>query len=156
MDKVSIIEENLKLADWCGSLKGLTDEVWFSTFREGSWGIADVISHFISWDQFLLRYRLPSMITGDEFPEIKVKVETINTEASQYARRPGVMKTVLIEECIAKRKELVSQVVKIPAVRFHQQLTIGGSNVTLVEYFSDFIDHDKHHMDQINAFLGRH
>ncbi|PLS03120.1 DinB family protein [Neobacillus cucumis] len=154
MDKQHIIEENLKLVVWCESLKELTDEVWFSCFSEGSWGIADVISHFISWDQFLLNYRLPAIIHGEEFLEVQVDVETINAKASQYARS-GISKFDLIEKCMAKRNELVSQVESIPAEKFAEQFIFGRTRLTLKEYFSDFIDHDKHHMDQIHDFLMR-
>lgn len=47
MEKERILEEKLSLIDWCQTLKCVTNDVWFDSFRKGSWGIADVISHFI-------------------------------------------------------------------------------------------------------------
>jgi len=152
MDKQEIMAEKLSLIDWCVSLNGLTHDIWFRPFKVGSWGIADVISHFISWDQFLLDYRLPFIIRSTEFPEVKVDVENINVEASRYARS-GINKASLINEFISKREELVSQIELIPAERFHEQIIIGKNSLILSNYFSDLIEHDQTHRNQINAFL---
>ena len=152
MNKQEIMAEKLSLIDWCISLNGLTDDVWFRTFKVGSLGIADVISHFISWDQFLLDYRLPFIIHSTEFPEVNVDVEKINAEASRYARS-GINKASLINELISKREELVSQIELIPAERFHEEIIIGKNSLILSNYFSDLIEHDRTHKNQINAFL---
>ena len=152
MDKQEIMAEKLSLIDWCVSLNGLTHDIWFRPFKVGSWGIADVISHFISWDQFLLDYRLPFIIRSTEFPEVKVDVENINVEASRYARS-GINKASLLNEFISKRKELVSKIELIPAERFHEQFIIGKSSLILSNYFSDLIEHDRTHRNQINDFL---
>ncbi|GHI01149.1 DinB family protein [Neobacillus kokaensis] len=152
MNKSKIIEEKLNLINWCESLKNLTDEIWFAAFKEGSWGIADVISHFISWDRFLLENRIPFIIRSEEYPPIKVDVETINAEAYRYARS-GRSRVELINEFIAIRKHLVSQIDTIPDERFQNHMNIGSSNETLADYFKELIEHDKRHMNQINTLI---
>ncbi|WP_286230894.1 DinB family protein [Neobacillus mesonae] len=151
MDKSQIIKEKLNLIDWCESLKGLSNDIWFARFKGGSWGIADVISHFISWDRFLLENRIPFIIHSEKFPVIKIDVNAINAEASRYARS-GISKADLINDFVLIRKNLVSQTASIPDDRFQEPLNI-GSSVTLAGYFSGLIEHDKKHMDQINAFI---
>ena len=155
MDKPQIIEEKLSLIAWSESLKGLADDVWFSSFKEGSWGIADVISHFISWDQFLLDYRLPFIIRSEEIPAVKVDVEEINGVASRYARS-GITRVSLINDFIATRSEVVSQIENIPAEKFHEPIIIGKSSLILSNYFTDLIEHDRTHRNQINTFLKKH
>lgn len=152
MNKQQIIEEKLSLITWSESLKGLADDVWFGPFKDGSWGIADVISHFISWDQFLLDYRLPFIIQSEEIPAVKVDVEHINTKASLYARS-GISKDSLINEFLSIREEVVSQIKNIPAERFHEPIIIGKSRLMVSSYFSDLIEHDRKHKNQINTFL---
>ncbi len=84
MDKDEIILTKKNIADWVSSLKNVDDASWFQTFKEGSWGTADVIAHFISWNIFLLENRLPFIVQQIEFPKIKVDVEEINKKASIY------------------------------------------------------------------------
>ena len=47
MVKDIIIEQKRKVADWAKPLKQVADDIWFQPFKEGSWGTAEVISHFI-------------------------------------------------------------------------------------------------------------
>lgn len=152
MNKSQIIEAKATLLDWCESLKALNDDLWFKPFKEGSWGIADVISHFISWDQFLLDYRIPHIIHSEEFPNVKVDVEEVNAEASRYARS-GPSRDELIDEFIEIRRKLVSQLETIPAEKFQETIQIGTRSTSLADYFSGLINHDKQHQDQINEFL---
>ncbi|EKN69789.1 hypothetical protein BABA_08356 [Neobacillus bataviensis LMG 21833] len=77
-----------------------------------------MISHFISWDQFLLDYRLPFIIRSTEFPTVNVDVERVNADASRYARS-GIGKDRLINEFAVRRAEVVSQIENIPVERFH-------------------------------------
>ena len=57
MEKECILEEKLSLIEWCQTLKFMFSDVWFQPFRKGLWGIADVISHFIVWDEFLMKLK---------------------------------------------------------------------------------------------------
>jgi hypothetical protein len=66
MKKKDIITEKLSLADWAISLKSISDELWFKPFREGSWGIADVLAHFISWDRFIIENRVSYLFEHDQ------------------------------------------------------------------------------------------
>lgn len=152
MNKSQIIEAKLALIHWCESLKGLTDEIWFKPFKEGSWGTADVISHFISWDQFLLDYRIPYLIKSEKFPAVKVDVNAINAEAAKYARS-GISRNELIDEFKEVRRKLVSLMETIPEERFHESIQNGAANTLLSDYFTGLIEHDQKHRDQIDAFL---
>lgn len=152
MHKQQILDDLTHLIAWCESLKELTDDLWFKSFKEGSWGTADVISHFISWDQFLLDYRIPFIIHSEDFPTVKVDTDTINLEASRYAHS-GISKEHLINECILIRKKLVSLIESIPAEKFHESISVGNSSYILSDYFKGHIEHDQTHKNQIDAFL---
>lgn len=154
MNKTQIIEKKLSLIDWCETLKGLSDDIWFAPFKEGSWGTADVIAHFISWDQFLLDYRVPYIIRSEQFPAIKVDVEAINADSSCYARS-GITKDNLINEFVSIRKQLAAQINSIPAERFQEQLTFSNSSTTLADYFTGLIEHDQRHKQQISALIEK-
>ena len=43
-------------------------------------GNADVISHFIVWDVFLIKDRIPYFISGQSVPNVPIDVEEMNKE----------------------------------------------------------------------------
>ncbi|MBS4215182.1 DinB family protein [Neobacillus rhizophilus] len=147
MSKDQIIKEKISLIEWVASLKEISNDLWFNPFKEGAWGIADVISHFISWDKFLITNRVSYIYHNEEFPEVNIDVEAINKMASQYARS-GISKEELISEFITVRKELVSLLQKIPEETFSEPYP-GRENMTIGEYFVGMIEHDLKHKEQI-------
>ncbi|REE67303.1 DinB family protein [Paenibacillus taihuensis] len=151
MNKESIINEKLSLIEWSISLRSISNELWFKSFLAGSWGTADVISHFISWDQFMIKNRIPYILKGKSFPKISVDVESINKGAINYARS-GITKEELINKFISVRKELVSFIDAIPAKKFDQPFP-GKEPMTLIEYFVRMVHHDLKHKEQILSFL---
>ncbi|WP_152397118.1 DinB family protein [Paenibacillus guangzhouensis] len=151
MNKEIIINEKLSIIEWSNSLKNISNELWFKAFHDGSWGTADVISHFISWDQFIIDNRIPYILKGESPPNISVNVEMINKGAINYARS-GIMKEELINKFISVRKELVSIIAAIPAEKFNLPFP-GKEHMTLNEYFVGMVNHDLKHKEQILSFL---
>lgn len=86
MNKESIMKEKISLIEWSLTLKNISNDLWFKPFREGSWGTADVISHFISWDKFMIENRISFLLRDEGFPKIDINAKLINKEASEYAR----------------------------------------------------------------------
>ncbi|PLR92858.1 DinB family protein [Bacillus sp. T33-2] len=151
MNKEKIIAEKVKLAEWADTLKSLSEDVWFKPLKDGSWGTADVISHFISWDQFIIDYRISYLLKDESFPSVPVDVEEMNKKASDYARA-GILKDDLIDEFVSVRERLVSHLEQIPDALFDQPCP-GKEHLTVKEYFSGMIEHDQKHKEQIDSFL---
>lgn len=143
--------EKKRIVDWANSLKNISDDLWFKPFHEGAWGIADVISHFISWDKFVIENRISYLVRKECIPQITVDVEMMNNDASNYARS-GIIKEDLISELISVREELINLIGGIQSDQFHQPLP-GRENITLSEYFNGLIDHENHHKEQIESHM---
>ncbi|WP_142953775.1 DinB family protein [Bacillus cereus] len=152
MEKERILEEKLSLIDWCQTLKCVTNDVWFESFRKGSWAIADVISHFIVWDEFLMKYRIPYFISGQSVPNVPTDVEEMNKGAIKYARS-GISKEELIDQFSFTRKQLVDQINQISARNFKDDYQFGTKRVRLNDYFSSLIQHDLKHKEEIMQFI---
>ncbi|CAH2715314.1 hypothetical protein BACCIP111895_02498 [Neobacillus rhizosphaerae] len=153
MKKEDIIKGKLSLVEWAHSLKAIPDDLWFQPFREGSWGSADVISHFISWDHFMIENRISHLVKNEPFPKMSIDVEEINKAASTYARS-GITKVQLINELISIRQRLVSLLGELDSERFDMPLP-GKEHITLVEYFVGMIEHDQKHITEINSFISQ-
>ena len=153
LNKKSIIQEKRNLVDWSRSLKNISNELWVKPFRNGSWGTAEVISHFISWDKFMMENRITYILRNECLPKINIDVEAMNKEAAEYARA-GITKEDLLNEFIFIREELVNLISKIPEERFHHPLQ-GKEHITLSEYFVGMIDHDLKHKKQIESHINK-
>ncbi|MEY8348062.1 DinB family protein [Bacillus cereus] len=152
MEKESILNEKLNLTEWCQGLKSVPDDIWFQPFRTGSWGIADVISHFIVWDKFLMRSRLPYFISGESLPHVSIDVDEINKGAINYARSGG-SKEEIINQFIFTRKRLVNFIKRIPDQNFNTYYQFGKESMKLNEYFSRLVQHDLRHKEEMLDFL---
>ncbi|PFH91795.1 hypothetical protein COJ52_18500 [Bacillus cereus] len=152
MEKESILEEKLKLIEWCQTLKSVTNDVWFEPFRKGSWGIADVISHLIVWDEFLMKFRIPYFISGQSVPNVPTGVEEMNKGAIKYARS-GISKEELLDQFSFTRKQLVDQINQISSRNFKDDYQFGTKRVRLDNYFSSLIQHDLKHKEEIIQFI---
>ena len=153
LNKKSIIQEKRGSVDWAYSLKNISNDLWVKPFRNGAWGTAEVVSHFISWDKFIIENRITYILRNECFPKISVDVEAMNEEASKYARA-GITKEDLLNEFILVREELVNLIGKIPKERFHHPLQ-GKEQITLSEYFVGMIDDDLKHKEQIESHINK-
>ncbi|MEK4707551.1 DinB family protein [Bacillus sp. FSL R10-2780] len=152
MEKERILEEKISLIEWCQTLNGISEDIWFPPFKKGSWAIADVISHFIVWDEFLMKYRIPYFISGQSVPNVPTDVEEMNKGAIKYARS-GISKEELIDQFSFTRKQLVDQINQISARNFKDDYQFGTKRVRLNDYFSSLIQHDLKHKEEIMQFI---
>ncbi|EOP11198.1 DinB family protein [Bacillus cereus] len=152
MEKERILEEKLSLIEWCQTLNGISEDIWFQPFKKGSWAIADVISHFIVWDEFLMKYRVLYFVSGKSVPNVPTDAEKMNKGAIIYARS-GISKEELIDQFSFTRKQLVDQIERIPARNFNNDYQFGTKKVRLNDYFSSLIQHDLKHKEEIMQFL---
>ncbi|OFD58332.1 hypothetical protein BWGOE4_27610 [Bacillus mycoides] len=152
MEKERILEEKLSLIEWCQTLNGISEDIWFQPFKKGSWEIADVISHFIVWDEFLMKYRIPYFISVQSVPNVPTDVEEMNKGAIKYARS-GISKEELIDQFSFTRKQLVDQINQISARNFKDDYQFGTKRVRLNDYFSSLIQHDLKHKEEIMQFI---
>lgn len=152
MKKENVLEEKLYLIEWCQTLQRVPDDIWFQALREGSWAIADVISHFIVWDVFLIQDRIPYFISKQSVPNVPIDVEEMNKGAIKYARS-GISKKELLNQFSVSRKQLVDEIGRIPIKYFYIDYQFGTKKVKLNHYFSSLIQHDLKHKEEIIQFL---
>ncbi|KXO02024.1 DinB family protein [Bacillus tropicus] len=152
MGKENILEGKLHLIEWCQILQRVSDDIWFQALRKDSWAIADVISHFIMWDVFLIQDRIPYFISRQSVPNVPIDVEDMNKGAIKYARS-GISKEELLNQFSVTCKQLVDEIGRIPTKYFYNDYQFGTKKVKLNHYFSSLIQHDLKHKEEIIQFL---
>jgi uncharacterized damage-inducible protein DinB len=152
MKKEQIIDHHESFKLWLNELKRINDKEWFQPMEESKWSIAANVSHMIKWDQYSLVEILPRVSEGVQlspFPDF----QRFNEEAKRYAH-DVVNKEALIEEGIRTRESIIAYVSSLSDNDLQHSFSVGDQSFTLDEFFEDFIGHDKHHQEQIEAVVS--
>lgn len=151
MLKQEIINHYHEMNEWLQTLKKINETQWQMPIGEGKWSVAAVITHLLFWDRYSLKERFPLFLEGaklEGFPDYQI----INDSAKEYAEGSG-MKDDIIEELLKIRLEFINLIEKYTEADLDISFTIGKHPLTIRDYFRDFVDHDSHHLKQIEVVL---
>ncbi|WP_342488191.1 DinB family protein [Bacillus sp. FSL M8-0266] len=151
MNKDTVIKHYEHTLEWVLSLADVTDEEWRSAIADGKWSIAEIIAHFVPWDEFILHDRLKEFWNDRAICKAP-DVHEMNIQSAERARHEERSET--IGRFIAIRTELLQEMKKIEASRWNTSFLIGQTELTLSSYFPGLIKHDIHHMEQVKQALS--
>ncbi|MCY7671890.1 DinB family protein [Bacillus altitudinis] len=151
MNKDTVIKHYEHTLEWVQSLTEVTEEEWRSAIADGKWSIAEIIAHFVPWDEFILQDRLKKFWNNKALPQAP-DVHEMNQQSAERARKEERSET--IGRFIAVRTELLQEMKKIESSRWNASFLIGQTELTLSSYFQGLIKHDLHHMEQIKKVLS--
>lgn len=144
--KKEISNHHLNSIEFVKSLDSLSEIEWRTQIEEGKWTIAEIIGHFIPWDEFVIKYRLPYIFSDIELPK-GPDTEKTNSESASISRKENKQET--INKFISIRKELYEAIIKIPDNCWEKKISIGKTEIILYEYLNGLAEHDCHHFEQI-------
>ncbi|MBB6453834.1 putative damage-inducible protein DinB [Salirhabdus euzebyi] len=145
----NLLNEFEQLTRWLESLKKMDAEKFFSPLAEGKWSVAALVSHFKSWDEYVLYNRVPlfngEVAQGENGPD----QEEVNENAKQYAHS-GISQENLINEVIHTRKQFIQTLSELPEEAWSKNHQLNeNKTITLEDYISGLISHDEHHQKQV-------
>jgi uncharacterized damage-inducible protein DinB len=138
---------------WVNSLREVTDTEWQMPLGEGKWSVAAVVAHLLFWDKYSLEERFPYFKEGAELPSYP-DFQGVNDRAREYAEKTATKEDVL-DELLAVRKEYLKMLEQMDSEKLAVSFKISNHQLTIGEYFEDFIQHDIHHQMQVNQTLGK-
>ncbi|PLT29003.1 DinB family protein [Peribacillus deserti] len=147
----NILEEYTRITDFFEQLKTTPEKLFFLAIGENKWSSAAIVAHFIYWDRYILESRLPGMLEGRDLEKSSVHVEEMNDRAKHYAHS-GVSKEHLLDEAISWRMKS-AQLLK--DADFNKSFRIGEKPLTLKQFIEGDIEHDRHHMRQMEEHIKR-
>ncbi|WNF51640.1 DinB family protein [Bacillus sp. SG20001] len=109
MNKDTVIKHYQHSIEWVQSLTELTDKEWRSAIAEGKWSIAEIIAHFVPWDEFILHDRLKECWNEQALPQAPDAHE-MNQQSAERARKEERSET--IGRFISVRTELLQEIKK--------------------------------------------
>lgn len=145
-----IIQHQLYSIEFVQSLNLLSEKEWRTPIGEGKWTVAEIIGHFVPWDEFVLHKRLPYLFSNDELPKSPISKE-INAKSASISREQT--KQTTIDHFISTRKVLLKTIDEIVINHWEEPFTIGKTTLSLYEYFQGLAQHDLHHFEQIKNTL---
>ncbi|TMV43688.1 DinB family protein [Paenibacillus mesophilus] len=131
------------------SLERTGFDQWHRPIRPGKWSIHEILSHIWLWDTYSLEHMIPFMRDGAilHFPNHT----SINGNAERFARTIG--KAGMIRHLTETRNELVE--VYAAASNKEVRFYVGKTRLDTDTYCRKYIlEHDRHHMAQIEAFVS--
>lgn len=150
-EKKQILMHYEKSIQWLERLLNVTDKQWRLPIQQGKWTVAEVIGHFIPWDDFVINERMPLLFTEDPLPK-GPNVQQMNDAAASSSRQQS--KEQILQALLTRRRLLLRTLDDLADDLWQQSFRIGSSELTLYSYFSGLIAHDKHHFLQVQNVIG--
>ncbi|WP_391206190.1 DinB family protein [Psychrobacillus sp. L4] len=147
MKKEEILEHQRNYIAWIETLQELSEELATSPYAEGKWSPNEIVMHLAEWDRFTLEERLPQMKEGEKlerFPDF----EGFNAKAAGRAQGLAFKETLRYAK--QQRQAIIEQLQEIDEVEWDKVFFIGEHQLSIRNYFTDFIEHDNHHKMQIS------
>ncbi|MGI2329736.1 DinB family protein [Planococcus sp. YIM B11945] len=152
MEKARVLEAYKEYEVYLTSLQtAIQDEtVAHTPCTEGKWSIAQIIMHLAEWDRFVREERLPYMKEGSNLAGFG-DVDEFNRKAVKGVEE---MKFSEILAHAQKERALLRQAIEeLDEQNWHARFSAGGKETSPAVYFGGMLEHDHHHIEQINSFL---
>lgn len=149
-EKSEIVAHQQSFITFIHSLKSIDENLLRKPIGEGKWSIIEIVGHFYPWDEFVLQQRIPYLFSDEHFP-IAPGIDELNNQSSLQSRTEDVENT--LEKCIDIRQELLSQIKQIPEDDWLVPIQINHSTLTFYEYLKGLMEHDLHHINQMNSTI---
>lgn len=159
MTKTSgVIDEFASYIDWLNTLSGLDELTWEKSIATDKWSIKAIVLHIAHWDNHLLNVVIPAVKNGEEmiFPEF----DSFNARATQKAKHLSGEKVLRLAK--TSRGSLIETLRSLRQETLTAHTTANGAThsphdgvpYTLAYIVTDFIEHDRHHQQQVDGVLG--
>jgi hypothetical protein len=151
--KAKIIHHHQEMLDWVGSLNDMPETLWHTSIEKGKWSPAEIISHFVPWDAFILEKRIPYFNTDMELPQGPENAEVFNSDSARLGR--NTEKGATIQRFNNTRIKLMNAIRDIEDDLWQNSIKIGSSELFIIDYFNGLAEHDLHHKKQIKSYMQR-
>ncbi|WP_175986981.1 DinB family protein [Bacillus sp. Marseille-Q1617] len=147
-----ILFHHQEMIRWVKSLSSISKEAWLRPTEKNKWSIAEIISHFSPWDDFVVSKRLPYLGTGEPLPSTP-DPQVLNEQAALLAR--STEQAAVIQSFIDSRSQLIASLQEILDESWGQTFKLGEKEMDLSDYVEGLAEHDLHHKQQIEKALAK-
>ncbi|WDH77256.1 DinB family protein [Exiguobacterium marinum] len=154
---MQVLQEFASYTEWLESLEKLSESDWNERMDSDKWTVKQIILHIAHWDNHLLNVITPSVKNGEEmiFPDF----DSFNARATKRAEKlPG---DAVLKESLQSRRTLVIMLESLSEETLTFKTSANGVShdphqavpYSLYVIIEEFIEHDRHHMKQVESIL---
>lgn len=148
--KKEIMAHYVHSIEFVNSLNSLNEKEWRMRIGNGQWTVAEIIGHFLPWDEFMLQHRIPHFFSEQILPK-GPDINVTNQSAASIARKESQQE--IINKFISVRAAFYQAIEEISDEQWEKNISIGKTTISLYDYFKGLIEHDNHHFNQITKLL---
>ncbi len=156
---MQVIQEFAAYTEWLKTLEKLSESDWNKQSDSEKWSIKQIVLHIAHWDNHLLNVIIPSVKNGEGmiFPDF----DSFNARATKRAEK--LTGETVLKESINSRRTLVTMLDSLSEEALTYKTTANGVShdppqgvpYSLHVIIEEFIEHDRHHMKQVESILKR-
>ncbi|WP_165999876.1 DinB family protein [Bacillus sp. Cs-700] len=152
-DERSVLNDYASLINWLESTAmEMSETIFFQPIKQGKWSPAEILSHIMMWDNYLLKERIPFIEMEANLPKLD-NVEEVNQRAAEYALS-GLNKENLVVETVKARRRVVARLQQFEPIQWSNTFYIDKYPICLTSYIKGLIEHDDHHKLQVEVFMN--
>ena len=154
---MQVIKEFASYTEWLDSLEKLSESDWNEQINSEKWSIKQIVLHIAHWDNHLLNVIIPSVKNGEGmiFPDF----DSFNARATKRAEK--LTGDAVLKESLSSRRTLVNMLESLSEETLIFKTSANGVShdphqgvpYSLHVIIEEFIEHDRHHMKQIESIL---
>ncbi|GIP39118.1 hypothetical protein J31TS4_23980 [Paenibacillus sp. J31TS4] len=154
---IQAMEEKIEqFAEWvpfAESLAAVPEETVSRPIAPGKWSVKEIVAHMAAWDNYYLEEAVEKAAAGQPLTVRHLDFDEFNRRAADSGRERPLAE--LAAESAAHRRRLLELLRGASEEELRQVHTDGeGDPFSLEEYLNGFLPHDRHHRQQIEAFLA--
>ncbi|MBB4826839.1 putative damage-inducible protein DinB [Sporosarcina luteola] len=136
---------------WVETLGSLSEQEAALPYADGKWSPKEILMHMAEWDRLTIEERLAYMKDSSTFHEVPADIpfDEFNAEAARKAKDKTFDEIRMY--AIEMRRRLLSELALLEGEQWDASIPIGEFTISIRQYFSDFIEHDKHHKTQLDS-----
>ncbi|RFA35576.1 hypothetical protein CAI16_08025 [Virgibacillus dokdonensis] len=147
--KYKIINHQKNMIQWGNSLGKIPHPIWFQPIEDGKWSVAEIISHFIPWDKFVINAAVLTNAVLCPPPDRELMNKIVAIKGRKHEQ------SITIKHFLNGRERMFSMLEAMKMHHFEKGFSIGGSKLTICTYLDGLVSHDLHHKAQINGYINR-
>lgn len=128
-------------------LKEIEEAVWTKPIDSGKWCIRDIISHIYLWDKYFYEKAIDPIRNGQPIRVESIPFDEFNRNAVEQGSKLTQLEMITLT--IEMRSAIVSALEAVTETMYIQAF----GEFTIESYIVDFVEHDRHHMQQIHNLL---
>ncbi|AOZ94127.1 DinB family protein [Paenibacillus crassostreae] len=151
--KITLLEQFSEWLNYVKKLETYDENVWKKEIAKDKWSLRELVSHIMLWDKYFFEDAIEKIYKNELLTLQHLDFDEFNESAKEYGKQTSIQ--TIVEQSIHYREQIINHIVMIPEEMISEcYVDEDGKIFDILQYLRDFIDHDQHHMSQMDNFIS--